>query len=98
IEYVIDGQNRRVARKLNGVVTNRWIYSGQLTPAAELDSTGNIASRFIGPYMIKGDTAYRIVTDHLGSVRLVVNAQTGSVSQRMDYDEFGIVLSNTNVS
>jgi RHS repeat-associated protein len=40
--------------------------------------------------MIKGGQTYRIITDHLGSVRLVVNAATGTVAQRIDYDEFGI--------
>jgi len=32
----------------------------------------------------------------LGSVRLVVNAETGEVVQRMDYDAFGRVLQDTN--
>jgi RHS repeat-associated protein len=41
-------------------------------------------------------TVYRLITDHLGSVRLVVNAATGEVVQRMDYDAFGRVLNDTN--
>jgi RHS repeat-associated protein len=41
-------------------------------------------------------TAYRLITDHVGSVRLVVNAATGEVVQRMDYDAFGRVLRDTN--
>ena len=32
----------------------------------------------------------------LGSVRLVVNAQTGVIVQRMDYDEWGRVIQDTN--
>jgi RHS repeat-associated protein len=40
-------------------------------------------------------TVYRFITDHLGSVRLVVNAETGQVVQRMDYDAFGRVLQDT---
>lgn len=39
-------------------------------------------------------TVYRFITDHLGSVRLVVNAETAEVVQRMDYDAFGRVLQN----
>jgi RHS repeat-associated protein len=39
---------------------------------------------------------YRFITDHLGSVRLVVNAETGQVMQRMDYDAFGRVLNAVN--
>jgi len=46
--------------------------------------------------MVKGDSTYRFITDHLGSVRLVVNVETRAVAQRIDYDEFGNVLLNTN--
>jgi len=38
---------------------------------------------------------YRLVTDHLGSPRLVVNTADGSVAQRIDYDEFGRVTMDT---
>jgi RHS repeat-associated protein len=71
--------------------------------AAELDGANNVISRFIyatrlnvPDYMLKGGDTYRILTDHLGSPRLVVNVNTGQVVQRMDYDEFGNVLTDTN--
>jgi RHS repeat-associated protein len=47
-------------------------------------------------YMVKGGSSYRIITDHLGSVRLVVDATTGTIAQEMEYDEFGRVLSDSN--
>ena len=40
--------------------------------------------------------AYRVVTDHLGSVRLVVDAGTGEVVQRIGYGPWGEVLEDTN--
>ncbi len=46
--------------------------------------------------MLKGGATYRVVTDHLGSVRLVVDVATGAVAQRLDYDEWGRVLLDTN--
>jgi RHS repeat-associated protein len=46
--------------------------------------------------MIKGGTTYRFILDHLGSPRLIVNSTTGQVAQRLDYDEFGRVLNDTN--
>jgi RHS repeat-associated protein len=46
--------------------------------------------------MVQGSTTYRILSDHLGSVRLVVNTSTGAVAQRIDYDEFGKITSDTN--
>jgi RHS repeat-associated protein len=39
---------------------------------------------------------YRVLTDHLGSVRLVVDVATKSIAQRIDYDPFGRVLLDTN--
>ena len=41
---------------------------------------------------------YKYITDHLGSVRFVVNLNTGAIVQELDYDEFGKVLKNTNES
>jgi RHS repeat-associated protein len=47
-------------------------------------------------YVIKGATTYRVITDQLGSLRFVIDASTGVVAQRMDYDDWGNVLANTN--
>ncbi len=46
--------------------------------------------------MVKGGTTYRILSDQVGSVRLVVNADTGAVVQQIDYDAFGVVTQDTN--
>jgi len=96
IDYIIDGQNRRIGKKINRKVIKRWIYSGQLSPVAELDSVGNIIARFIGDYMVKDGAIYQFITDHLGSIRLVVNTNTGEVVQRLEYDEYGNVLSDSD--
>ena len=39
---------------------------------------------------------YRFIRDVQGSVRLVVDAATGAIAQRLDYDTFGNVLLDTN--
>ena len=89
IEYIIDGQGRRVAKKVNGQTTKRWLYSDGLLPVAELDSSGNIQKRYAPGYIVKNDTTYRVIKNHLGSVRMVVNSETGEVVQRLDYDAWG---------
>jgi RHS repeat-associated protein len=103
IEYIIDGQDRRVGRKVNGVLQQGWLWQTELAPAAELDASGAVVSRFVyatrvnvPDYMIKGGVTYRLVLDELGSVRLVVNSADGTIVQRLDYDEFGRVTQNTN--
>ncbi|MFC3851773.1 RHS repeat domain-containing protein [Salinispirillum marinum] len=103
IEYLIDGQNRRVGKIRNGIQEQGFLYQDQLNPVAELDGNNNIVARFVyadkghvPSYMIKNGNHYRIVSDHLGSVRLVVNTQTGEIAQRMDYDAWGNVTNDTN--
>jgi RHS repeat-associated protein len=103
VDYVIDGQNRRVGKKVNGALVQGFLYQGQLSPIAELDGTGALVSRFVyatqvnvPEYMVKGGQTYRLVVDHLRSVRLVVNTTDGTVAQRIDYDEYGQVTQNTN--
>ncbi|MDG5815419.1 RHS repeat-associated core domain-containing protein [Chitinispirillales bacterium ANBcel5] len=103
IEYITDGRNRRIGRKVNGSLVSGYLYQDQLNPVAELDASGNVISAFVygtkinvPDYIIKAGIKYRIISDHLGSVRLVVNAQTGEVAQRIDYDEFGYVLLDSN--
>jgi RHS repeat-associated protein len=103
IDYVLDGQNRRVGKKVDGALVQGWLYSDQLRIAAELDAANNVRSRFVygsrenvADYMIRGGITYRILSDHRGSPRLVVNAADGTIVQRIEYDEFGRVLSDTN--
>ncbi len=45
---------------------------------------------------MKGGATYRILSDQVGSVRLVVDATTGAIAQRIDYDSFGVVTQDTN--
>ncbi|MBK5965283.1 hypothetical protein CCR95_14600 [Thiocystis minor] len=103
IEYLIDGQNRRIGKQVNGTLVQGFLYQESLKPIAELDGTGDIVSRFVyasgvnvPDYLIKDGATYRLIKDHLGSLRLVVDATTGAVAQRIDYDAFGNVLADTN--
>jgi RHS repeat-associated protein len=96
IDYLIDGQNRRIGKEINGQLMKQWIYSSQLSPVAELDGTGNVIAQFVGNLMIKNGTSYELITDNLGSVKLVVDVHTGSIVQQIDYDEFGNVVYDSN--
>lgn len=103
IDYVVDGWGRRTGRQLNGTLSQGFLYQDSLKPIAELDGTNNVVSRFVyatrvnvPDYMVKGGVTYRIVTDHLGSPRLVVSVADGSIAQRMEYDEWGNVILDDN--
>lgn len=103
IGYLIDGRNRRIGKEVNGNLVQALLYQDPLRPAAELDGNGQIVSRFVyamrsnvPDYLIRNGATYRIITDHLGSPRRVVDTATGTVMQRIDYDEWGNVIRDTN--
>src|SRR5690606_26687676 len=60
-------------------------FSGSNVPEAIelLDAMGNVAQTLM------------LSTNQVGSVQLVTDASTGSVVQRIDYDSFGRVLSDS---
>ncbi len=103
IGYVVDADGRRIGKRVNGVLTKGWLYAGGLAPVAEVDALGQVTATFV--YATKGNvpdvvlrdgTSYRLFTDHLGSVRLVVEATTGALVQQIDYDAFGRILYDSN--
>ena len=103
IEYLIDGQDRRVGKKVDGELTTGWLYRDKLNPVARLGPDGSVTHRFVygdkanvPAYMIHDGTTYRIVSDHLGSVQLVINTETGDIAQRRDYSPFGDITTDTN--
>jgi hypothetical protein len=103
VEYLVDGRGRRVGKKVNGVLVKGWLWRGQLQPVAELDGAGNVVARFVyaggvnvPALMVTPTATYRLVTDHLGSVRRVVDVATGAVVQELEYDAWGRVLLDTS--
>ncbi len=91
---------------MGGVLEKQWVYQDQLNPVAELDGSGNLVSEFV--YAAKGNvpsfiirhddpapgqtTTYQVLSDHLGSVRVVgaIDGASLGVVEEVEYDEFGI--------
>ena len=104
ISYVVDAENRRVAKAVNGTVAEGFLYDGNRIVAQLVGSASSeIGGQFIyttgstsPDYMVSGGVSYRIFSDHLGSPLLVVNTSTGAIAEQIAYDEFGNVLSDTN--
>jgi YD repeat-containing protein len=105
IDYVLDALGRRIGRVVAGVLVRGWLYGGDsLRPMARLDASGQIEATFVyvthanvpDSIVLRSGAVYRVLADYLGSVRLVVDVANGGVVQRLDYDEFGNVLADTN--
>ena len=102
VSYNRDALSRVTAKRVDGVIVKGWIYKDALKPIAETDAAGNVVSFFVyGTSGLSPDTmdkdgvTYRFIRDVQGSVRLVVDAATGAIAQRLDYDSFGNVLLDT---
>ena len=104
ITYLIDPENRRVAKQVNGSQQTGYLYDGDKV-VAQLNASNQIVSQFVyasgstsPDYMVTGGASYRIISDQLGSPRLVVNAATGVIVEQMNYDEFGNVLLDSDAA
>jgi YD repeat-containing protein len=92
VEYLVDARRRRIGKKINGVLVKQWLYRGKYKLAAELDGSGNVVAQFVyasrsyaPDFLIRNGQLYRILADHLGSPRLVVNvADSTDVPYRAD--------------
>lgn len=99
IDYLIDGQDRRVGKRMNGTLVRQWAWSGPYRIAAELDGAGNVLSRFMygslpttPDLVLTSGGLYKVISDHLGSVRTVVNVNNSAdILARLSYSVFGEV-------
>ena len=102
ITYVIDGMNRRIGKRVDGVLVKGWLYEDQLRIAAELDGSGNVTTLMVysgspnsPDYVVTPGGLYRALKDQVGTPRRLVEMTTGAIAQRLDVDEFGVVLADT---
>jgi hypothetical protein len=103
INYVVDGENRRVGKKVGTTLNQGFLYQDALNVVAQLDGSGNVVARFVfgtkpnvPDYYTTSAGTFRILSDYLGSPRLIVNTSTGATVERIDYDEFGNITQDTS--
>lgn len=103
VQYAIDGEGKRLAKAVNGAMVVGYMHDLDGRLVAEVNPNGSLRSHFLyasqahsPDYMIRGGTRYFFAKDHLGSIKAVVNTNTGVTEQVVHYDEFGRVLSDSN--
>src|SRR5262249_51228320 len=86
IDYVLDGTGRRVGRLVNGQLDTGYVYADASRPAAQLNPDGSIKSRYVygsstlsPAYVINGSQQDLVISDDVGTPRLVVDSATGTV-------------------
>jgi RHS repeat-associated protein len=103
IGYQLDGAGRRVGRRVGSGPWTHWVYTSEGTgPAVQLADDGSVEARFVygsrnevPDLMLRDGKTYALITDHVGSVRRVVDVASGEVAQRLDYEPWGRVTTDT---
>ncbi|ABW66962.1 RHS repeat-associated core domain-containing protein [Desulfosudis oleivorans] len=103
ITYVHDPLGRRIAKKVDGAITEKYLWSGLTTLLAVYDGADNLLMRFVYadgrmPVAVeKAGVVYYLAYDQVGSLRAVTDG-SGNIVKQIDYDSFGFVINDTNPS
>lgn len=103
VAYVHDPLGRRIAKKINGAIVEKYLWSGRTTLLAVYDGSNNLLQRYqyadgrMPLAMTAQGSTYYLTYDQVGSLRLVIDS-TGAIVKRVDYDSFGNIISDSNTN
>jgi len=97
IQYVHDPLGRRIAKKVNGTVTEKYLWQGLTRLLAVYDGDSNLIMRFeyadarMPVAMTKDGVKYYLAYDQIGTLKAVADS-SGTVLLKRQYDSFGNIL------
>jgi RHS repeat-associated protein len=100
IAYVHDPLGRRIAKKVNGAIVEKYLWRGLTRRLAVYDGSDGLLMRFayadarMAVAMTRSDGTYYLAYDQVGSLRIVADA-SGNVIKRIEYDSFGNIITDT---
>ena len=103
ISYINDPVGRRIAKLVDGVIVEKYLWEGLTRLLAVYDGSDNLIYRFeyadarTPVAMTSGGARYFLGYDQVGSLRVVVDDAGNSVKV-IEYDSFGNVIDDTNES
>jgi RHS repeat-associated protein len=101
IEYLYDPLGRRTAKKIDDVITEKYLWQDMTRLLAVFDASETSSMRFeyadgrMPVAMTSGGVRYCLSFDQVGTLRAVVDG-SGAVVRSVDYDSFGNVITDTN--
>ena len=101
VEYVHDPLGRRIAKKVDGVITEKYLWQSMTRLLAVYDGADNLLMRFeyaddrTPVAMTTEGDIYYLGYDQVGSLRVVADYSANMV-KRIDYDSFGNIIVDTN--
>jgi RHS repeat-associated protein len=100
ISYDYDPLGRRITKRIDGVIVEKYLWEGLTRLLAVYDGTDQrlIRFRYADARMpvamtYLGDTYY-LLYDQVGSLRMVVG-ENGSVVKQIEYDSFGYIINDS---
>ena len=101
VEYVHDPLGRRIAKKVDGTIIEKYLWQGLTRLLAVYDGSDNLLMRFeyadgrMPVSMTSSGSTYYLTYDQVGSLRVVADT-FGNVVKRIDYDSFGNIINDSN--
>jgi len=101
IDYLHDPLGRRIAKKVNGTIVEKYLWQGITRLLGVYDGADNLLMRFeyadsrMPVAMTKGGLRYYLVYDQVGSLRAVSDAN-GNVVKSIEYDSFGKIYHDSD--
>jgi len=101
ITYDHDPLGRRVAKRVNGTIVEKYLFQDSTTLLAVYDASDTLIQRFnyadgrMPVSMTYQSAVYYLTYDQVGSLRAVTDS-AGAIVKRIDYDSFGNILSDSN--
>ncbi len=103
IEYVHDPLGRRIAKKVDGTVTEKYLWQGLTRLLAVYNADDTLKMRFeyadarMPVAMTKDGVMYYLGCDQVGTLKAVADA-SGNVIRSIEYDAFGNIISDSDDS
>jgi RHS repeat-associated protein len=104
VSYLLDALGRPCQKLVNGKPVQTFLFDQHFRVIAEVDGQ-NVRSRFVygtrwhAPEYIETDgRTLFLISDELGTPRLVVDVANAAIVQRLDFDEFGMLLGDTSAA
>ncbi|MFA4828189.1 MAG: RHS repeat-associated core domain-containing protein [Thermodesulfovibrionales bacterium] len=101
VSYNHDPLGRRIAKRVNGAIVEKYLWRDSITLLAVYDGSNNLIARFnysdgrMPVSVTYGGLTYYLTYDQVGSLRAVTDT-TGNIVKKIDYDSFGNMLLDTN--
>ena len=102
IKYILDPQNRRVAKEVNGTITQKYLWQDLTTLLAVFDKDDNLVYRFeyaddrMPIAMVdSNNNRYYLHYDQVGTLKAVSDTNHNIIKE-ITYDTYGNILSDSN--